>query len=170
MRLDQVASADFRRVHVQVLGDHVHYPFNNEYALDSAHASVSPAGALVGEHPIRLAVVVVDVVRPNDGLPGGHGLQTRSHRPQAMCALVHEYLGTDTQDRSVVSRGDRHLNPLLMGMGAGQNVFHPVFHPLDRPANLLGEEGQSNGLRVAGALDPEIASKVGGYHSHGMLG
>ena len=138
VRLNEIAAPHLGRVEPKPGGNHVHDALNDKNALHGADPAVGTLRAFVGEQTVGLAVEMRHAVRTHDRLTRGHGLQTGADGTQGVCSLIDEDFGADGGDGAVAVDRHRHLHLLFMRVGARQQVFAAVFHPLDGPLQTPG--------------------------------
>ena len=155
--LDPVPLAQLQRVHAQVRGEFVHHPLDGERGLGAARAAVGVGRHLGGEHPDAAEPVRVHLV---DGREHERPEERHARRDQHQVgAHVGQQVHVEAADPAVAVRREPKPLPLVAAVVHGHVAFAAGLGPLDRPAQLAGDQ---HGQHLFGRdlqLGPEAAAR-----------
>ena len=156
---DQVAAADFGRVHPEPAGQHVQDPFNEVSGLRAAGAPVGLVRRGVREGPLGPGVGGADVVGTDDHAPGEGG--SGGSGPAEVGARVVEDVQIAVPHPPVAVGRDGERHEEVSAVGGGLEVLGAGRRPADRPAQMEGEPGDEDLLGIEVRLGAEPAADFG---------
>ena len=150
VRRNEVAPAHLHRVEVEVRGDAVHHPLDDEARFRFAEAPVSAVGGLVGHHPLDLPLVVGDLVGAGHEHAGGDdGGQSAGGVGRA--DVGHDAV-LDPQNGTVPAHRRLDVVGLLARVDGAGHVLAPGLHPLHRAVREDRQQRHQDLFRVEGPL------------------
>ena len=157
--LDPVPFPEHERIHAQLGGQLVHHPLDGEGGLRAARATVSVGRHLGGEHPDAAEPVRVHLV---DGREHERAEDRDARRDQhEIGAHVGQQVHVEPADPAVAVGREPEPLPLVTAVVHGHVAFAAGLGPLDRPAQLAGDQ---HGQHLFGRdlqLGAEAAADVG---------
>ncbi len=167
---DQVAAAEFGRIHAELLGREVHDPLGQRHGNRMADGAVLAGHVLVGEHDIESGAVIpvlVGAAREVHDLVTLDPAGARVHRIRADRGQVVQVEG---EDLALLRGGKADRDLVLARMDVRQKRFQPVGDELDRAAQHHRERGGAHFVRVHVHLDPVGTADVPAEYAHVRLG
>ena len=164
---DEVAAAQLGGIHPELLREMIERPLGREDGLRLARAPVGRRRRLAGEGRPHAAGVVPQPVGP--GQARGGDRRTEHAQAPAVGAHVGEDLRPHAEQGSVAPRRQLDVVPLLARVGGGREVLAPGLHPLDRPGEAHGQQGQHQLFGVDLLLDAEPPADVRRHHADPVL-
>ena len=146
--LDEVLQPQFRRVHVEFVGEHVDHPLDQVDRLgDAERAGVGDAARrLVGVDGGHVGVRRLDVVAPREHTEEARRVLHR-RRGAVERPVVGEHVGADGADLAVLAGRDLAPHDVVAGEPGAHEILGAVLHPLHR---LADHERGDDGAHVAG--------------------
>ena len=166
--LDPVLLAQLHRVAAKLGGELIHDPLDGVCRLGPAGTAVGVGRRLGREHtgaeePVRRHLV------DRREHEGAEDRDTRGDELQ-VGAHVGEQLDLEPEQRAVLLRRDRDVLDLVAAVRRGLVVLAARLGPLDRPAELAGDDQREDLLGVDVELGAEAAAHVGGHDAQLVLG
>ena len=164
----QVLAAHFHRVHSNLCGKPVQHSFNHIGRFGSASAAISVNRRGVCKHSDDLAANILNLVRThkhkaeqvcrNSRREGG---QVRAH-VCVNCALY-------ACDSPVLVADNLPVADVVSAVCSCEVILLPLFSPLDRPTQLLGDYECDNFFGVQVELAAKAAAHIRGDYPYLML-
>ena len=156
--MDEVPSADFRRVDVKVAGQHVHGALDQVDALRSTVPAVGALGRVVGIDGVDFKRGLSNAV-DTCGDDGG-GLSDDWGCALGKRAQVRGVVEAERLDAAVTVRG--HLKPggFSTRMAEGKELFRARGGPLDGQSEVHRCDGQEEVLHLPAVLGAESSAHV----------
>src|SRR5262249_14078413 len=166
---DEVAAADFQRVHADLGGGQLDEPFGHRGRNRMADGAVLAHDVLVLEHDARAGTVVLADVVPAGEVDDLVGLDARRARIDRVRADAGEVVDLPGGDGAVALDPDLRLHAMVAGVDIGDEALDAVGDELDRTLEQLGERDRRHLVRISVHLDAERAAHVLGHDADLML-
>src|SRR4029453_14676446 len=160
--LDPVAAGQLDRVHRQPGGQLIHDPLDDEGRLRPPGAAVGVGRRLVGEDALAGERVRLELIDARVHV----ATQQRDARRQQLQVAAHVGGEVDLQAQDATVSGGGELDVLddVAAVDGGLVVLAARLGPLDRLAELTGDDEGDDLLGVDVQLGAETAAHIGGDH------
>ncbi len=163
---DQIAPADFQRVHADLGGGEFDQAFGHRHRDRMADRAVLAHDILVGEDHAGLGAVVGAGIGPAGEVDDLVGLDARGARIDRVGADAGEIVDLERGNRAVLHDADLGLDAMVAGMNVGDEALDAVGDELHRPLEHFRQRHGRHLVGISVHLDAERAADVLGQHAH----
>ena len=163
---DQIAAADFQRVHADLGGGQLDQAFGHRHRDRVADRAVLAHDVFVLEHHARLRPIVAACVGAAGQVDDLVGLDAAGARIDRVGTNAGQVVDLEGGDGAVVLDADLGLDAVVAGVDVGDEALDAVGDELHRPLEQLGQRDGRHLVGVRVHLDAERAADIFGEHAH----